>query len=343
MKNLFINLAFLTICNIFLSAQNITTVDSKILLNNLTSNISSVNESSDLIDSLTFTIQFVDKQIYFFNDPISIETIITNNTSKIHRLKIADHRTFNLGLDVYSINDVRQQPSRQFLTARNTRKPLFFRFIDLSPGEKFGFIVQLDQFVEIERPAIYLIEATFYPNLSTGIPANEQNILNSNTLTLNLRPQLEQNQARDITEAKIIMLPTKLSISPDEVINYTLRARQKNEWDKFFLYLDLPSILNKSPILQRTYQRSTEQDRQKLLKEYREKLQSQLLEEELALIPTTYEILKTTYTQEKATVLVDQTFKQRDFSEIRRYTYYLDRKDLIWTIVDFEVQNLGTK
>ena len=62
MKNLFINLAFLTICNIFLSAQNITTVDSKMLLNNLTSNISSVNESSDLIDSLTFTIQFVDKK-----------------------------------------------------------------------------------------------------------------------------------------------------------------------------------------------------------------------------------------------------------------------------------------
>ena len=56
-----------------------------------------------------------------------------------------------------------------------------------------------------------------------------------------------------------------------------------------------------------------------------------------------FDILKTTYTPGEATVLVDQRFDQGNFTEVRRYTYFLQRRDRIWKVIDFGVQNLGTE
>jgi hypothetical protein len=42
-------------------------------------------------------------------------------------------------------------------------------------------------------------------------------------------------------------------------------------------------------------------------------------------------------------VQVLEKFRQRDFTELKRYTYYLTRRDRIWLITGYETVNLGTE
>ncbi len=72
-------------------------------------------------------------------------------------------------------------------------------------------------------------------------------------------------------------------------------------------------------------------------------MSSEKIDEDILMIPTEFEILKTTYTPREAVVEVLQKFAQRGFKEVKRYTYYLYRKDDIWVIYNYETRNMGTE
>ena len=38
-----------------------------------------------------------------------------------------------------------------------------------------------------------------------------------------------------------------------------------------------------------------------------------------------------------------EKFRQRDFTELKRFTYNLTRRDRIWLITGYETVNLGTE
>jgi hypothetical protein len=72
-------------------------------------------------------------------------------------------------------------------------------------------------------------------------------------------------------------------------------------------------------------------------------LTQQVVDTDIVLIPTQFEVQTTSYTPFEATVLVLEKFKQRDFTEIKRFTWYLTRRDRIWLITGYETVNLGTE
>ena len=59
--------------------------------------------------------------------------------------------------------------------------------------------------------------------------------------------------------------------------------------------------------------------------------------------PYTFEITNTSYTKDKATVIVYAKFKLPDYVENKKYIYHLEKNDLIWYITTYEVMNLGTE
>ena len=309
----------------------------------------SLDEQMAMADGATTTgidlsIRFYDRQIYFLGDAVQIETVLTNNSPGPFRLKVADNRAFNLDFVVRTLTNVQLEKARQYITARNTGQPIFFRTLDLQPGERFGFVSDLTEFARIDDAGVYSLQARFAPGLlgrlgatATGAP------LRSNTLTLNMRPPVDTPAMRAVMDAEQRMVLEPQPLPPDEVVSFMLSNRQRSAWPSFFLYLDLESLLQKSPTLGRRYQRSSEAEKRSMLERYRADLQQEQLEDDLLLIPTSFEVLKTSYTPGEATVLVDERFDQGSFVELRRYTYYLQRSDLIWMIVDFQVQNLGTE
>jgi hypothetical protein len=96
----------------------------------------------------------------------------------------------------------------------------------------------------------------------------------------------------------------------------------------------------------RKWQAESEEGRQRMLARYRADLQAAVVDGDISTIPTEYQIERTTYNAEEGTVIVKEKFKPApgaEYTEVKRYTYYLHRRDGIWTVIDYTVSSLGTE
>jgi hypothetical protein len=288
-------------------------------------------------------IQFYDKRIYYLDDPaspIQIQVTIINNSPRTFYLKIADSRVFNLDFSVATPSNLRLDHSGKYTTTKNSNQPVFFREIGLQTGEKYGLVVDLGDFIRLDSSGQYLVQALFYPELLTP---KEADALRSNKLSLNVRPAVDRPEEKALIEAETGMLIQREARPPDEVVSYTLTARQKNQWEKFFLYIDLESLYRRNPQRGRQYERMPEVERRAALEEFRRKLKSEVMDQDILLIPHQFEILKTSYTPAESTVLVIEKFKYPDYTEVKQFTYHLEKRDRFWIITDYEVLNKGTE
>jgi hypothetical protein len=132
-------------------------------------------------------------------------------------------------------------------------------------------------------------------------------------------------------------------LAPDQVVEYMLTARQRSQWEKFYLYLDIGEMLSRDPVRQRKWIAESEEGRRRMLEQYRQELRNVVADGSIALIPTDFTIERTQYNSAEGSVTVLEKFRNANYTELKRYTYYLRLKDNIWTIVNYSVINLGTE
>jgi len=290
----------------------------------------------------SFSIGYHEKRIYYLGDaqnPILLEVAIMNDSDRTFRFKIAENRFFNVDFEVSTPSNLLLDHAQKFIRSKNSNQPVFFRDLSLEPGERYGITVDLNEFVDFRAAGLYTVRGLFYPELSTSPSAP----LRSNSLSLSLRPAVVFPEEKARIEAETGALLAREPLPPDEVVSYTLRARQKSQWEKFFLYLDLESLYQASPARRESYRRMSEEARRAALAGYRQQLTQQVVDNDIVLIPSEFEVQETRYTPFEATVLVSERFKQRDYTEIKRFSYYLTRRDRIWLITRYETVNLGTE
>jgi hypothetical protein len=287
-----------------------------------------------------FSIRFFDQKVYFLGDPIQIEVVITNTGTDTLRFKVADNRVFNLDFDVRTTTNIGLEHARQFTTGRSSDQPVFFREMDLQPTERYGIVVDLAQYVRFDSPGQYVVQATFYPDLFRG-PGSAT--LLSNRLALNVKPAVITEEEKAVMEAQTGALNARQALPPDEVVSYTIAARQKSQWEKFFLYLDLESLLRKNPEKDRAFRNATEAARRQMVDQFRQQLQAQTIQQDISVVPTSYDVQKTSYDPAEANVQVLERFKYPDYTELKAYTYHLRRSDRYWVIDDYSIRNLGTQ
>jgi hypothetical protein len=63
----------------------------------------------------------------------------------------------------------------------------------------------------------------------------------------------------------------------------------------------------------------------------------------ISLIPMNFTVERTVHNGQTGTVTVLEYFRVGTYTEKKRYTWYLEKKDDIWIIVDYSVVNLGTE
>jgi hypothetical protein len=168
-------------------------------------------------------------------------------------------------------------------------------------------------------------------------------MLESNRLTLNLRPPAitgPQGIPAAMDEETGAAL-VRERLAPDEIVEYFITARQRSQWEKYFLYLDVDSLISRDPARRRKWLTEGEEGRRRMAEAYREEVRSG--GEDIAVIPTEYAVERTEYGALEGTVTVLEKFRAVNFTERKRYTYYLRRRDDVWTIVDYSVVNLGTE
>jgi len=80
-----------------------------------------------------------------------------------------------------------------------------------------------------------------------------------------------------------------------------------------------------------------------MIAQFRQDLMQARNNQDLSIIPSSFEVQKTTYDSSQATVQVLERFKYPDYTELKQYTYLLKKSDRYWIIYDYEIKNLGTQ
>ena len=285
-------------------------------------------------------IRYYDKKIYYTDSPVKIKLEIINNSPDTFRFKSSELRCFNFEFDVKTLTNKQLNHSAEFIMDRSTNQQVFFREISLAPGETYSIIIEMSDFIDISEAGVFIMNTRFYPELYTN---ESSSYYTSNNLTLNLRPAASTAEIQDLIDYETGEIIKAHPVPPDEVIDYTLTARQKSQWNKFLLYLDLKGLYNRSPSNAERYRRLSQQDRILEIEKYKNLLLSETVDTDIVMIPLEYDIKRTSYTDYEAEVKVVEKFQYTGFVEIKEFTYYLNRDNDIWYIYDYDVRNLGTE
>jgi hypothetical protein len=333
------------------------------------------------LEGIGFNIRYFDKRIYHASgnqgEPIYVQATITNNSPRAYRFKLAHERAFSIDFDVRTLTNRPVEPADILIRRRTTSSRIFFREIAVESGESFSFIEDLRNYADLRDPGAFVVSARIYPELfqpealsgprdpasaqapaqagtqgsawspvevaATGRPGPA---LESNRLSLTLRPPVIAGPggAPLPLDMELGAVLSRERLAPDEVIEYLLTARQKSQWEKFFLYLDLEAIIARDPARRRQWNAEGEEGRQRMLTRYQEELRQSVIDGDITAIPVEFEIERTTYNAHEGTVVVLEKFRTgTNYTERKRYTYYMQRKSSYWAVIDYVVTNLGTE
>lgn len=306
-------------------------------------------------------IAFEEQRVYTTESRITVEFTIHNDGTEPFRFELADDRLQNIRVEVTDRSN-QVLPYRQATIDRLTAsRTIRYREISIDPGESYTFREPLSEIVALDLPDFYVVRAVFSPSIpSARSGSTEQGDLSrsgfgepltSNPLSLFLRPPISTFAddvptiaASPATPQTYDLVLQPQPISPDEVVNQTLDALKRGQARRFLLYLDLESLYRQDPAADRAFRNAADGQRMALLEAYRDRF---LLEEEeeIATVPDRFEVIEVNYKpmRDIGTVWAILEFDEDSYTEVRRYTYEMERRDDIWYIVGYIVEGLGTR
>jgi len=301
--------------------------------------------------TVDFSIRFFDRRIYYAEtDPVLIQITVTNNTPATYRFKLADERAFSIDFDVRTTTNRPLEPAESLIRKRTQYQQVFFREIAVEAGESFSFVEDLRDFVKLGEPGAFVVSAKLHPELYRTDAADRTAaisvpVLESRRLSLNIRPPVipgPDGVPLDLDVATGAVLARE-KIAPDQVVDYMITARQRSQWERFFLYLDLEAMISNNSARRREWQNESAEGRRRMVERFRQELRAPIVDNTISVVPTEYVIERTQYNNSEGTVVVLKRFRTGNFTDNKRYTYILQRKDDIWMIVDYSVTHLGTQ
>ena len=303
----------------------------------------SQSNSSDF-SSATISIKYYNRTVYFpdsaEDNPILIHVTIKNNGSETLRFKLADDRMFSMDFNAYTVKNYSLPLTENIKEKRTTNQVVYFREISIEQGEEYSFVENVKDFITISEPSVYYLEAVFYPELYKSKYIS----LKSNRLTLEVRPSPSSSSSNFVpVKSETVEILEAEKISPDKVVEQTIIARQKSLWDQYFLYMDVESLLLRTPSLKKKYNSVSAIERERMIESYKADLIQSKIENDIIAIPQRFEIEKTTYSPVEGSVSVIEWFKYTNYTEKKRYTYKVRQREGVWRIYDYSVVNLGTE
>lgn len=290
------------------------------------------------------SIKLYNKTLYYpgesLDNPIYVHITVANKGSETLRFKLADDRMFSIDFTAFNAKNQKLPYTEEIIKKRTTDRIVYFREIALETGEEYSFVENLKDYVQITEPAIYYFELDFFPELYKS----KYNKIDSNRLRIDVKPSPSASGVVKVpvsNETISVLKPE--SISPDKVVEQTIVARQKNLWDQFFLYMDIEKMLTRDQARKRKYTTLSDMDRNRMIQDYKLDLMQSRIDNAIVAIPESFYIEKTVYTQTEGSVSVIQWFKYDTFREKKRYVYSVQKRDEIWHIYDYTVENLGTE
>jgi len=287
------------------------------------------------------SISYFDKRVYMPGSDVLVKVSVRNTGPTPWRFKLADDKRRSISFDVRSLSNRKLEPSETLKRILASSAPAYYRDIILQPGEEYAFVENVSDFVSLSEPGAFVVVCALHPELiGAGSSAPD---LRSNALSLSLRPGAMTPSIAESFRAETAELLRAERIGPDEVVARTIRARQKGNWNEFFLYLDIERLLKANVDKARAYDRESDDGRRRMLAAYKAELMKATTDVDIVVVPSSFSIRETRYGPSYGRVTTLQSFAYDGFSMIKEYTYELERRDDIWYIVSYTVLNKGTE
>ncbi|MBP5450552.1 MAG: hypothetical protein J6Y01_10615 [Spirochaetales bacterium] len=291
-------------------------------------------------DGLQIKIELANPKTFSQNDQIDVKISIVNKSKDEISCYIANDKKYSFNFRMMTMQNKVVPYKKDYLIAFNRIQPVFFNTLKLGPNEGYSYVVPLNEFFDI-TPGQYLVFADFYPNLKKN--DNKAFAMVSNRLTVNIREK--ESGTTTIAELRRAEQGERLHVevlSPDDIVRFMLKSRMNQQWDRFFLYLDLEKLILLNNVFAASYKRADVSKKQELIEEFKEYLKQNTIDT-ISYLPHNFRVVRTEYTEGRAKVEVEVEFKYIDYIEKKYYTYFFSKKGNIWYIDSYEVMNLGAK
>jgi hypothetical protein len=287
---------------------------------------------------VTFHVQFHNQRVYYPGTSVWVRATVRNNSDQDYVFSLADQAEFNLLMNVRTLANQAVPVSENYMLRAASSRPVFYRLLKLLPGEEHSFLVDLGDFVRIDEPGNFIVQAQFVPSVN-----NAQPLLRSNILRLSVRPDSGSAQFIDSIDAQTGEILERQGLAPDEVIRFILDGRQRGHWNRVFLYLDLDALFQRSSDRRIRFLNASETTRNQLLQDFGADIRAGRVESSVATAPDEFSILQVSYTPSHATVVSRHVYYRHQFNEIKEFIWNLELNNGVWLVTGFAVQNLGTQ
>ncbi len=299
------------------------------------------SQISTQVSGIDVIAQFSEPSIYRVGDTIFIDVKIVNNQPDDKAVLIAQDKRYSFDFEILTMQNKKINHSPSYSNFFNRVQPIFNSMVRLSQKEGFTYRVCLNDYYDIDFTGQYYIRCNFYPELK--LSPDDSKAIKSNYLTINIRPKdLSDSFVSEkiaVEEEKKLFAEKK---APDEVIDYMLKARINNEWEKYFLYLDLDSLILMNTNFASRYRKSDSEAQIELKEEYKKYLKQNTIDD-ISYQPVSFKIVKTEYSAGDGKVEAILKFKQFDFVEDKYYTFFLKKRDNKWFVTSYKVLNMGAR
>ena len=295
-------------------------------------------------DGVRLTIRLYDKKIYTPETEVKLRVGIINGSESPFVFHVADDKIYSLELAVKNLHNERLSSTEEYIRRTHSNQQVLYREVRLLPGEEYAFMASLSSYVDIEEPGVYFVRASLNPVMDGS------GSLSSNEITLHVRPSETGEEtpvtSRETIEKREEEVLRRQNLTPDDVIRYMIDALIHEDWQRFFLYLDVESLMLEHRLRRERYETASEPERQSMIEDYRELLRSSMVHGDILMRPSSYEVVQYRVNlrdREEATVTVLSRFTYPEYTEIKRFTYYLRRPEDYWKVYSYDVINEGTE
>lgn len=284
--------------------------------------------SSQSYFNLSLIVKFSNETVYFLGKPIIIKVEVTNRSYNNYFFQIANDISYNFNFIIISSDGEQLDYKEEYILRRRSIDKIFTKEIMLSPNESYSIEIDINEWFDFKKDGSYFIQAIFYPYIDSS-----ERIISQNVLKLNLKPRVEgESQAvKKVFQTEVERTKLK-DIPPYKIVELHLKARQRREWNEFFLYIDFDSFIMNYPSYRDKYKYASESSRINIIEDFKNYLISTFYNDLLY-----FEIRRVLIEFDKCKIDVYLEFSYKSFIEKYQAEYYLRLKDQTWLITGYEI------
>jgi hypothetical protein len=185
------------------------------------------------------------QRTYYINESIPVHVTVVNAGTEPVRFSLAQQIFLNFDFRVRNLQDMQVKERDDWqLHKITTRQDILQneaeRSITLAPGERYGRIIDIAEWLRLFDPGVYELTGYFwlYPQRSSYDYRYE-----SNQKRFLLEPPREVVQAIAVEKATQSEIDVK-RMSADETVDYIISAKRRGDWDAYFRLMDPTRLIN---------------------------------------------------------------------------------------------------